>query len=60
MRGILVKNVISVVGIIMLFFVMMSSFVFFYQKAISKGIPVIVSEHQFQTDYFEGFVNNNN
>ena len=42
-----------VVGIIMAFSVMMSSFIFFYHQAISKGIPVIVSEQQFENDYFE-------
>ena len=49
------KRVGIILGIIMLFFVLMSSFVFFYNKAVEKGILVIVSEHQFQNNDSESY-----
>ena len=57
MRRIHVKTMVSIIGIMMIFSVVMCAFIFFYQQAISKGIPVIVSEHQFHQDYFGEFGN---
>lgn len=49
------KKASIIVGVAILFAVIMSLFVSAYNQAISKGIPVIVSEQQFQNDYFEKF-----